>query len=414
MKPAAFQPITHALIRRALKWAVLCTLVFGGLQAWLAYQNVQRDFQSAVRGIATTHVPLLSLAIWDIEPRAIQGQIDLLLESSQIAYASVKVNTGQQFAGGKAGVLNGGTTLRFQIPPPNKQVGAIGTLELVLDRSVLYRQLIHSVLLVLLESIVLTALLLGTGVLILRRNLAQPMRQLAEFVTSLKADNLSPRLQLERPAGHSYDEIDMVAEGFQTLQASIQRHISTLDAQVQERTQQLETALASLKTLSGSDQLTGCYNRSLFSERFPSEMNRAQRYAHPLSVIFCDVDHFKVVNDTHGHLTGDRVLAMVGHCLRQELRAEVDWVVRYGGEEFLVVLPETALPAALEAAERLRLGVRRGVRLQLDDRTQLQISASFGVAEREAADDMASLVQRADQWLYAAKRGGRNQVQPQR
>lgn len=412
MSGAPLQPITTTLIRRALAWAMLCTLLFGSLQAWLAYENVQKEFQRTVRDVANTHVPLLSLAIWDIEPKTIQRQMNLLLETPQIGYAVVRVNTGQQFEGGDAKIRSHGAVHTFNLPAPNSPINSLGTLELMADTAVLYREIWRSVALALLQCAVLTALLLGIVVTILRRNLERPMRQLADFVTGLRADNLSTPLQLARTSGHAYDEIDLVADGFQTLQASIQRHIATLDAEVLERTRQLETALTSLTKLSSMDSLTGCYNRTLFSERFPGEMSRAQRYGHPLSIIFCDVDAFKSINDSHGHLVGDRVLSTLGACLRQELRAEIDWVARYGGEEFIVVLPETPLAAALDIAKRLRQQVAQHVSIRLTDDLPLHVTASFGVAQQQEQETMASLLQRADEWLYAAKKSGRNQVQP--
>lgn len=408
------RPITSTLIWRALGWAALCTLTFGSLQAWLAYENVQKNFQLAVRNVANTHVPLLSLAIWDIEPQTIQRQIDLIIETPQIGHAILKVQTGQQFEGGKAESRNQGKPLTFNIPPPNRQLGSIGTLTLTVERGVLYREIFRSVAWVLLQCVVLTALILGMVVALLRRDLERPMRRLAAFVTSLKADNLVTPLQLERGPGHTYDEIDLVVDGFQVLQARIHQHISTLDAEVLERTRQLETALASLQTLSSLDLLTGCFNRMLFNERLPGEMSRSQRYAHPLCIIFCDVDAFKSINDNYGHLVGDRVLSTLGPCLRQELRAEIDWIARYGGEEFVVVLPETPLAAALDVAERLRQAVAQRVSVKLNGGLPLRITASFGVAQQQEQETMESLVNRADEWLYVAKKAGRNQVQPTR
>lgn len=406
------RPITATLIRRTLGWVLLCSLAFSGLQAWLTYQSVQKDFQLAVRDIANTHVPLLSLAIWDIEPQTVQRQIDLLLESPQIGHAVVRASTGQKFEGGKRDIQIRGAPLTFNLPPPNRPSSSIGTLELVMDMGELYREVLRSVALVLLQGVVLTILILGMVLTILRRDLERPMQRLADFVTNLRADNLTNQLVLERPAGHHYDEIDLVADGFRTLQENIYSHISNLDARVLERTSQLEAALSSLKTLSSIDPLSGCFNRLVFNERLPREMGRAQRYGRPLSVIFCDVDLFKSVNDNYGHLVGDRVLSTLGTCLRQELRAEIDWMARYGGEEFVVVLPETPLAAALETAERLRQRVAQEVKVSLVDGLELHLTASFGVAQQQDQETMESLLHRADEWLYAAKNGGRNQVQP--
>jgi diguanylate cyclase (GGDEF)-like protein len=281
--------------------------------------------------------------------------------------------------------------------------------------SVLYSEILRNVTWVLLQCGVLTAFILGMVVTILRRDLELPMQRLADFVTGLKADNLTQQLVLERPSGHPYDEIDLVVDGFRALQENIHNHIATLDSKVLERTRQLEVAMDSLKTLSSIDPLTGCFNRLTFNERFPGEVGRAQRYKRPLSIIFCDVDVFKSINDGYGHLVGDRVLESLGNCLRQELRVEIDWMARYGGEEFVVVLPETRLGVALEIAERLRQRVEQTVSVALlPGDSALHLTASFGVAQQQDQESMESLLHRADEWLFAAKRGGRNQVQPAR
>lgn len=248
--------------------------------------------------------------------------------------------------------------------------------------------------------------------MVLRQDLERPMRQLADFVKNLQVNQMSSRLELQLAPDHQYSEIDLVINGFRTMQDSIQKHISQQDALVQERTIQLQTAMDSLKKLSVTDSLTGCYNRLLFNERMPGEIRRAVRYQRALSVIFCDVDFFKSVNDQHGHAVGDKILIAFGQCLKDELREQTDWIVRYGGEEFVVVLPETPLHAAIEVAERMRRSIESNLAdLNFGAKT-LNISASFGVAEKSTSDTLETLVQRADEWLYFAKNNGRNQVQP--
>ena len=110
--------------------------------------------------------------------------------------------------------------------------------------------------------------------------------------------------------------------------------------------------------LSITDALTGCHNRHYLDQQLPREIDRAGRYGRRLSVVMCDLDHFKSVNDTHGHAAGDAVLSAVGRYLDAHRRAP-DWVCRFGGEEFVIVLPETGLEEALGIAERMRLGLTR-------------------------------------------------------
>jgi two-component system cell cycle response regulator len=168
-----------------------------------------------------------------------------------------------------------------------------------------------------------------------------------------------------------------------------------------------------LHEMSTVDGLTRQLNHRAIYERLTEEMERARRYRTPLSVILCDLDDFKEVNDTHGHLAGDLVLREAAAILRSCLRA-TDVLGRYGGEEFLAVLPQIDLPAARLAAERLRRGLE-GRAVRLPSSATVRVSASFGVAtcdELAATATVDLLVSLADRRLYDAKAAGRNCVRP--
>jgi two-component system, cell cycle response regulator len=175
----------------------------------------------------------------------------------------------------------------------------------------------------------------------------------------------------------------------------------------------LKKANDEIRTLSITDQLTGCYNRLYMAERMEPEIKRAKRYRHWLSVIMCDIDHFKRVNDTYGHQAGDVVLKGFAAIINKSIRDEVDWAVRYGGEEFVIILPETDLDGARVVAERLRLSVA-DTAYNADGET-FHITSSFGVTglnEKTPWEKLTidAIIQHADSLLYAAKDAGRNQV----
>ena len=185
--------------------------------------------------------------------------------------------------------------------------------------------------------------------------------------------------------------------------------------------EELQEANTRIRKMSITDSLTGTYNRQFLADRFPAEVERSRRYGHPLAVILCDVDRFKLVNDTYGHQVGDRVLQSIATSLQSSIRQEVDWIVRYGGEEFLIVLPETPVSGALGVAERLRVAVESTV-LETGDGA-ITATASFGVSGTgvESVPGAAStagatplsvddLVRAADLCLYEAKQKGRNRV----
>ncbi len=166
--------------------------------------------------------------------------------------------------------------------------------------------------------------------------------------------------------------------------------------------------LEQLRALAATDGLTGLANRRVFLDRLGAEMSRARRYAGPLSLLLLDVDHFKKINDTHGHPGGDEVLREVARSLKGFAR-ETDLICRYGGEEFAALLPNTDEGGARVLAERIRAGIE-ALAVTWETRT-IPVRASFGVTTSEGEGDTAeALVTRADQALYAAKQGGRNRV----
>jgi diguanylate cyclase (GGDEF)-like protein len=155
-----------------------------------------------------------------------------------------------------------------------------------------------------------------------------------------------------------------------------------------------------------TDHLTGLANRRRFERQLDREVERTQRYLHPFCVMMLDIDHFKQVNDTYGHDSGDEVITRIGKILREGTRG-IDLAARIGGEEFGIILTETALEAALEVGERLRVAINSaeipGVR---------RVTGSFGVAECPAHGPTArEIFAAADAALYAAKRQGRDRVE---
>jgi two-component system cell cycle response regulator len=166
-----------------------------------------------------------------------------------------------------------------------------------------------------------------------------------------------------------------------------------------------------LETLSVTDVLTGLANRRRLMTRLEEEVARARRYKTPLSVVMIDIDHFKQVNDVHGHAMGDEVLRNIGAMLKAGVRT-TDLAARYGGEELTLVLPHTDIPAATMVAENLREKFAE-FEHRLDGIT-LKKTVSMGVTARDGQGEVPSaedLLKHADEALYRAKQGGRNRVE---
>jgi two-component system, cell cycle response regulator len=175
----------------------------------------------------------------------------------------------------------------------------------------------------------------------------------------------------------------------------------------------LQLALTDNRILSTIDELTRCGSRRFFEHQFPREVTRAMRLGRPVALVMSDIDHFKRVNDTHGHQTGDEVLREFADRITQGLRLGADWVARIGGDEFAIVLPEAGAEEALAIAQRLCERVSsRAFEISL---RSFAVTASFGVCAPGTLRGAVSavpeaIVKAADAALYASKRAGRNRV----
>ena len=179
-----------------------------------------------------------------------------------------------------------------------------------------------------------------------------------------------------------------------------------------ERAYDLEAAQSDserFQMMANTDPLTGCVNRRAMLDRLEKELDRARRYRHQLTVLMIDIDFFKAINDTRGHLVGDSVLRKLGDILHQEARS-VDIVARYGGEEFTVILPDTDLVGGTTFAERLRERSEKYDYAEVGD--SLHATVSIGVATFTESEEMTAeaLIDRSDAALYRAKQAGRNKV----
>ncbi|UTW08703.1 GGDEF domain-containing protein [Pseudomonas benzenivorans] len=169
--------------------------------------------------------------------------------------------------------------------------------------------------------------------------------------------------------------------------------------------QELRDSNLQLERVASTDRLTGLWTRLKLEEVAHNEIKRAERYQLPLSLLFFDIDHFKVVNDQHGHDAGDRVLSALAQRVQAQLR-ESDCLCRWGGEEFVILMPHTDLEHAAVMAEKLRILVSAEAAAP-----DIGVTASFGVAQWQPGQSLRELVKSADQVLYLAKQRGRNRIE---
>jgi len=245
------------------------------------------------------------------------------------------------------------------------------------------------------------ALLLAMSILAyyLGRTIVRPLKTLGQEARRIAAGDLDVRIPV-----HGNNEVSYLTQVFNHMVASLrqgQADISLAHEALIEKNRELHE-------LSITDSLTGLFNRKQLMDLFDLELSRTLRYGTHFSVLIADIDHFKRINDTYGHLAGDAVLRRVADTLRQTVR-ECDHVGRYGGEEFLVILPNTESDKAMDVARRIRYEISQ-IRFH-NDGNELSLTISVGLSQCTDADDSAETVlSRADAALYQAKEGGRNRV----
>jgi len=223
------------------------------------------------------------------------------------------------------------------------------------------------------------------GAILLATAITRPLKRLITAARAVEGGNFDVTVP-----SSSHDEIGELADSFNKMVAGLKQSTEKL----------IERA--------NTDSLTGLYNHRYFQERVRSEMKRAERYNRPMSVIMMDIDHFKNLNDTHGHPVGDTVLQELASVLLAESRRDIDIVTRYGGEEFAVVLPETEVEGAQAVGERVRLGIQRHVFLGKDGET-MPVTVSLGVAQYPIhSAEPEGLIMAADLAMYQSKSMGRN------
>lgn len=189
-----------------------------------------------------------------------------------------------------------------------------------------------------------------------------------------------------------------------TEKTRLEQNLRRANEELTELTKNLQASNAKLEQMANVDELTGAYNRHFFDRQIPACINRAERYAEPLSLVLFDLDRFKKVNDKWGHPVGDAVLKKTAQTVLARLRSS-DMLIRLGGEEFAVLMPQTTVESARIATEKLRAALEKTVHAQAG-----RVTASFGVAGYLAAESFQHWYKRADAALYRAKTGGRNRV----
>ncbi|MEQ6291716.1 diguanylate cyclase [Vogesella sp. GCM10023246] len=223
----------------------------------------------------------------------------------------------------------------------------------------------------------------------------------------------SERIRASSDSNSLNDILQSLLEDTASMQNNLQHsQLELLDAQhdvenAQSRIRELEQALEAASAKIKEDQLTGAYNRRGLEEHFTREISRAERSGQPLSVALLDVDNFKQLNDSYGHLTGDNVLKYLVDMMRHCVRAS-DIVGRFGGEEFIILLPDTPAEEAVSLMQRLQRELTKN--FFLANQEKLVVTFSAGVAQWHRGEQDVNIIERADRVMYQAKLAGKNRT----
>ncbi len=409
-----FPAMASGLARRMLLWILAISAVMAlmatSVQLFFDYRRDISDLEQGMRYIEQNQLPGLADAAWNFNTAGLRVQLDGIGRSPWVAGAMLRYGPSQA-AELTTGMIeiDGRTVFAY---PLLRNTVVVGKIYIAPNLDALYGRTIDRVAVVLVTQGV-KSLVISISILLLTAGMiTRHLTQMAEFVKSFAPGKDFSPLVLRRGSRVLHDELNVLADALNAAYRRLYtahefevRHNERLREEVDLRTAELREANEKLARISVTDRLTGLNNRLGLEEAFTREIARAERYGQPLAVILADIDMFKSVNDTWGHLVGDTALQEFAAILTREARS-TDVIGRWGGEEFLILCPQTNLQEAYLLAERMRASVAAHAFPVVGGKT-----SSFGVAAFYRGNSENDLVRRADEALYRAKANGRNRVE---
>jgi diguanylate cyclase (GGDEF)-like protein len=428
-------PRTGSLARRlvfaTLAFCVLFTVATVSVRTWFAWGNNLSTMTAELGLIDQVFQGTLSKAVWEMDNEALQAQIDSVALAPPVGRVELRIlRPGRapevlerQHPGHTGSILAPALRRQLTVTPYPGANEVVGELTIEGDESLLWRRLWKEVGIIMLTQIIQSLALAGLIMGMFNRSVTLHVRRIARHLEQLTPQNLKHHLTLER-RGKATDELDLLEAGVNDLQDKLANHIERqtrdelalaasrdqLAELVEQRTAQLKAANIRLEALTRFDPLTGLANRRHFDELKELEFNRAMRHGQPFSVLMCDIDFFKLYNDTYGHAMGDQCLRDVALTMSALFSRSGELVARLGGEEFAVLLPGQTREQALESAERLRSLLGNQKLPHSASAVSPYVTLSIGIAELDVTtmERFDQLLQSADKALYRAKSQGRN------
>jgi diguanylate cyclase (GGDEF)-like protein len=423
--------LARRLVIATLAFCVLFTVATVSVRTWFAWDSNLATMNAELTLIDQVFQGTLSKAVWEMDSEALQAQVDSVALAAPVGRVELRV-----IRPGRAPEvlerMHPGHTRSILAPVLHRQLtvspypGAnevVGELTIEGDESLLWRRLWKEVGVIMLTQIIQSLALAGLIMGMFNRSVTLHVRRIARHLEQLTPQNLHQHLSLER-RNAAGDELDLLEAGVNDLQDKLATHLERqardevalaasrdqLAELVEQRTAQLKSANIRLEALTRFDPLTGLANRRHFDEIKELEFNRALRHQQPFSVLMCDIDFFKLYNDTYGHAVGDQCLRDVALTMSALFSRSGELVARLGGEEFAVLLPGQDQAQAFESAERLRELLAQQALPHRASPVSSYVTLSIGIAELETSsmNRFDQLLQSADKALYRAKSQGRD------
>ncbi|EJL04637.1 MULTISPECIES: diguanylate cyclase [Pseudomonas] len=432
-KAKALSSLGRRLVLATLLFCLLFTLVMVTWRTWLAWENNLAEMNSELVLIDQVFQNTLAHAIWEMDRESLDQQITSVATAAPVGRVVLNIlRPGQapevielnRYAVEKTGVAP--VLHRQLIAQP--YAGAhekVGELTIEGDNHLLWERLWGEARSIVITQVIQSLLLAGLVMTMFNRLVTVHVVHIARHLGGLAPHTLKHHLKLQRTVRRQ-DELSLLESQVNELQDNLRTHLERQHSDelalaasrdqmaelVEARTAELKAANQALEALSRRDALTGLANRRYFDELKEDELRRALRHKSPLAVLMCDVDFFKIYNDTYGHMQGDQCLKQIADTLRSVFGRSDELTARVGGEEFVVVLPNTDAAQAYDAAQRLRTSLAARELPHSGSQVSAFVTLSIGVAELDpdTMDHFDPLLQRADQALYRAKHQGRDRV----
>jgi diguanylate cyclase (GGDEF)-like protein len=418
------------LVLATLLFCLCFTLGTVAVRTWFAWNNSLKAMNAELQLIDQVFQGTLAKAVWEMDRDALKEQLDSVAAAAPVGQVTLRVlrpgrdpemlerRRREQADDDYAPRLHRDLAIT-PYPGASEQVG---DLTIIGDPSLLWQRLWKEVAVIILTQVIQSLALAGLIMAMFNRTVTVHVRHVARHLSQLTPATLERHLRLRRQRRDG-DELDMLESGVNQVQGKLATYLQRqhedelalaasrdqLVELVEQRTAELRAANVRLEALTRFDPLTGLANRRHFDELKALEFNRALRNQHPLSVLMCDIDHFKPYNDSHGHAMGDQCLSNVAMVMSSVFTRSGELVARLGGEEFAILLPGCDLLQAHEAAERLQAAMAAAQLAHGASPVSPYMTLSIGIAELDPTtmDRFDQLLQRADQALYRAKRQGR-------